>query len=138
MVPKHLFELFRLTCLSLDVHCAALAPSFKPSSIRCRHNPGNRYQPVRQPEEGRPLALGDLRTMLRLSGGTVGRMSLAHPSRFFKSFRRCGVNATMDIQFILATVNWDGWINGAMIGGLIGLAVGTVYKCCFSGPGRQA
>jgi hypothetical protein len=44
----------------------------------------------------------------------------------------------MDIQFILATVNWDGWINGAMIGGLIGLAVGAVYKCCFSGPGRQA
>jgi uncharacterized membrane-anchored protein YjiN (DUF445 family) len=44
----------------------------------------------------------------------------------------------MDIQFILAAFSLDGWINGTIIGGLIGLAVGVVYKCCFSGPGRQA
>ena len=44
----------------------------------------------------------------------------------------------MAIQMVLSTVDWNGWLNGAIIGGFVGLGVGMIYKFCFGGPGRQA
>lgn len=44
----------------------------------------------------------------------------------------------MNIELFAAAVNWDGYFNGGVMGGLIGLGIGLVYKICFSGAGRQA
>ena len=44
----------------------------------------------------------------------------------------------MSIQLILATFSWGGWFKGAVIGGLVGFAIGVVYKFCFGNPGRQS
>lgn len=44
----------------------------------------------------------------------------------------------MNIELLLATVNWEGYFNGGIIGGLVGLGIAIVYKVCFGGPGRQA
>jgi hypothetical protein len=44
----------------------------------------------------------------------------------------------MGIQPILAEFSSGGWFKGAIIGGLVGLAIGGVYKRCFGNPGRQA
>jgi hypothetical protein len=44
----------------------------------------------------------------------------------------------MDTELLLAAVNWGGYFNGLVIGALIGLGIGIVYKLCFGGPGRQA
>ena len=37
----------------------------------------------------------------------------------------------MEIQLILATFSAGGWFKGAIIGGFVGLAIGSFYKLCF-------
>ena len=44
----------------------------------------------------------------------------------------------MNIELLLASVNWEGYFNGGFIGAVVGLGIGIVYKLCFRGPGRQA
>jgi hypothetical protein len=49
-----------------------------------------------------------------------------------------GANQEMNIDLLLAAVNWEGYCNGTAVGALVGLGIGFVYKFCFGGPGRQA
>ena len=44
----------------------------------------------------------------------------------------------MNIDLLLAAVDWDGYFNGGLTGALVGLGIAFVYKFCFGGPGRQA
>lgn len=44
----------------------------------------------------------------------------------------------MESPLFLAAFSWEGWFNGGVVGGLIGLGIGLIYKFCFGGPGRQA
>lgn len=44
----------------------------------------------------------------------------------------------MNIEFLIAAVDWDGYFNGGVIGGVVGLGIYVVYKFCFGGTGRQA
>ena len=40
-------------------------------------------------------------------------------------------------SIFFAAANGGGWFDGAVIGGVVGLGIGVVYKLCFGGPGRQ-